>query len=540
LWSTGPGELALDHCEFTNSHSFLVFEGTGYVRNSIFRNLGEEWGFGSVALGLGDVEVTDCWFYDNAGFGLWLYDYSGSISGSNFVANSWGGICGESSLTNAIVTCSEFAYNGGDSTAEITVNGSTLNLGDNAGCIFADRGGTLLSGTEMSNFELAGGGNGFFLYDSTGTYVETGDQTDTLDISGNYWYPFSPDTSAFWDRLSPDTSRFWTVDSIAEAVAACGEYGAAGMHDGLPRTVRAGLGDGTIAGMRSGSGTGVVSLSKAKLVHSSQDAAADESIGLAKLAQRNRDYAAAAVHYRRFIAEHPDDERMTAALSGYFQSARKSNQVAGLARFYADIEQRVTDPSSRQTAHELSLKALALEGQPQAALNGFEQLMESATNRRDSVRAAIASMDLQFHYGHQEPLLSAHPENHVTTFKEFARRAMALSAMLVRDQRKSVDSRAAEVPIPREYKLYQNFPNPFNPNTEIRFDLPEAVNVQLRVYNILGQEVTTLLDAVKPAGAYHLTWDSKNAAGSVVASGVYVYQLKAGKFVDAKKMVLIR
>ncbi|MBI5060554.1 T9SS type A sorting domain-containing protein [candidate division KSB1 bacterium] len=94
--------------------------------------------------------------------------------------------------------------------------------------------------------------------------------------------------------------------------------------------------------------------------------------------------------------------------------------------------------------------------------------------------------------------------------------------------------------LPTEYWLYQNFPNPFNPNTEIRFDLPEAAQVQLRVFNILGQEVATLVDAMRPAGAYNILWDSKNMGGSTVASGVYVYQLKAGKFTDQKKMVLIR
>jgi hypothetical protein len=95
-------------------------------------------------------------------------------------------------------------------------------------------------------------------------------------------------------------------------------------------------------------------------------------------------------------------------------------------------------------------------------------------------------------------------------------------------------------PIPKSYKLYQNYPNPFNPNTEIRFDLPEAVKVQLKIFNILGQEVTTLMDEVRPAGAHRVIWDSKSASGVQVASGVYIYQIKASSFVDSKKMVLIR
>jgi hypothetical protein len=94
--------------------------------------------------------------------------------------------------------------------------------------------------------------------------------------------------------------------------------------------------------------------------------------------------------------------------------------------------------------------------------------------------------------------------------------------------------------IPSSYRLYQNYPNPFNPNTEIKFDLPENTRVKLRIFNTLGQHVTTLVDEVRAAGAYRLFWDSKGSHGMTVASGVYIYQLNAGNFSDAKKMVLIR
>jgi|GEM_PF-3628332 len=94
--------------------------------------------------------------------------------------------------------------------------------------------------------------------------------------------------------------------------------------------------------------------------------------------------------------------------------------------------------------------------------------------------------------------------------------------------------------VPKTYKLYQNYPNPFNPNTEIRFDLPEMVKVQIKIFNTLGQEVITLIDDIRLAGAYRIMWDSKSASGIQVASGVYIYQIKAGNFVDSRKMMLIR
>ena len=89
--------------------------------------------------------------------------------------------------------------------------------------------------------------------------------------------------------------------------------------------------------------------------------------------------------------------------------------------------------------------------------------------------------------------------------------------------------------IPSLYELYQNYPNPFNPQTRIKFQIPTSNFITLKVYDVLGREVATLVNEVKHPGSYEVTWDA-----SGLASGVYFYQLKAGDFVDAKKLVLMR
>lgn len=88
---------------------------------------------------------------------------------------------------------------------------------------------------------------------------------------------------------------------------------------------------------------------------------------------------------------------------------------------------------------------------------------------------------------------------------------------------------------PDGYALYQNYPNPFNPATSIAFDLPTAVQVSLRVYDITGREVATPADDVYPAGHHELAFD-----GGSLPSGVYFYRLQAGSFTECRKMVLLK
>ncbi len=89
--------------------------------------------------------------------------------------------------------------------------------------------------------------------------------------------------------------------------------------------------------------------------------------------------------------------------------------------------------------------------------------------------------------------------------------------------------------VPTTFELCQNYPNPFNAVTEIRFDLPETVNVELTIFNTLGQKVATLVNESRAAGAYRVEWN-----GSNVASGVYLYQLKAGNFNQTRKLMLLK
>jgi glycosidase len=90
-----------------------------------------------------------------------------------------------------------------------------------------------------------------------------------------------------------------------------------------------------------------------------------------------------------------------------------------------------------------------------------------------------------------------------------------------------------------DFSLMQNYPNPFNPSTNIRFNVAEAGIVSLKVYDLLGEEIVTLIDEYKPSGQYEVTFNGRNN-GSNISSGVYFYQLKVNSFVETRKMVLIQ
>jgi hypothetical protein len=91
-----------------------------------------------------------------------------------------------------------------------------------------------------------------------------------------------------------------------------------------------------------------------------------------------------------------------------------------------------------------------------------------------------------------------------------------------------------------KFELYENHPNPFNPETEISYDLPKDSWVKLSIYNIGGQKVKMLVDGFESAGHKTVIWDGRNEQGELTASGVYFYRLEAGEFTATKKMVILR
>ena len=116
-----------------------------------------------------------------------------------------------------------------------------------------------------------------------------------------------------------------------------------------------------------------------------------------------------------------------------------------------------------------------------------------------------------------------------------ARPALLWMAQYVKDHPVGVNESEAAGKLPAKFALEQNFPNPFNPSTNIRYDIPKTAKVTLKIYDILGREVQTLVNTVQAPGQYTLKF---NAQG--LASGIYFYQLKAGDYTAIKKLMLLK
>ncbi|MDX1702605.1 MAG: T9SS type A sorting domain-containing protein, partial [Melioribacteraceae bacterium] len=96
-----------------------------------------------------------------------------------------------------------------------------------------------------------------------------------------------------------------------------------------------------------------------------------------------------------------------------------------------------------------------------------------------------------------------------------------------------------ETQTPNNFELSQNYPNPFNPSTSIKYSIPRPSNITLKIFDVLGSEVTTLIDKKQPRGNYEVEFDP-SADGVELTSGIYFYRLQAGDYVETNKMILLK
>ena len=108
------------------------------------------------------------------------------------------------------------------------------------------------------------------------------------------------------------------------------------------------------------------------------------------------------------------------------------------------------------------------------------------------------------------------------------------------DIEKLILRKSQSTTIPQKFVLHSAYPNPFNPITTLRYDLPEQSHVTIVIYDMLGRQVRTLINQTQDAGYKSVQWDATDSFGKSVSAGVYLYQIQAGEFVQTRKMVLLK
>jgi hypothetical protein len=166
-----------------------------------------------------------------------------------------------------------------------------------------------------------------------------------------------------------------------------------------------------------------------------------------------------------------------------------------------------------------------------AAANANADLYWAAVGGQ--LRVLVISKDRKGIMANGDPLLTVRHSGDADLSIDEAQFADTHGAMLG-----TILGKSAE--LPTSFDLGQNFPNPFNPTTTISFSLPEAGDVLLKIYNIRGQLVRTLIDKRTPAGYHEVTWDGRNQSDRAAASGVYFYRLETQDFSKTRKMMLIK
>ena len=555
LWVWGVDSSShIRNCTFTNVGADSDYTGTGFDAGV------------SVVEGSG-FQIEDCEFENNEDMGIFAY-FCGDLQVRNSVIRNngeygalvWDG--GEVSFE-----CSDFNSNG-DTLAELWIENGAVDLigGRNQ---FADSSGTLIYTAKPSYIDIADGENQLQLWNEDGYYLEVADTTTSSDITWNNWLPINPADSNFFDFLYPHNPAKWTVDSSLAEFIACGVAGGQSIGGGGNLIVLPSDGDGEAystpgspdeAAMISFAGAATekngsdhskatkgltkspstiaksaipVNRLQKVVLHHQELASWREFKNLVKFATKQEGFEAG----RSFVDAYPSSSLIPAALTRLSNLAKGDGSDLGISVYLESKSSTLPFESDRVVARRLACLAKAYEGKAAEGLAGLEALMESATSPQDSIRALVDAMGVFYFYNPSGKLQPRHPQVRNESLQSLGKRVRDLAKILENPSLAANDRTSL---IPTEYHLYQNYPNPFNPVTEIAFDLPAAVWVELKVFNILGQEVATLMDAVRPAGVYRVLWDSKNTSGMTVASGVYVYQIQAGKFIDAKKMVLIR
>ncbi|HSW55544.1 MAG TPA: T9SS type A sorting domain-containing protein [Ignavibacteriaceae bacterium] len=262
----------------------------------------------------------------------------------------------------------------------------------------------------------------------------------------------------------------------------------------------------------------------------------DEEFALADKYYLEGDFSNASIAYKNIIEDYPDSIQTSVAGSQLLnilsiQNADYNN-YSELQTFYNSYVSNVSDSLLLKIIENLNTLCYIGKEEFETAIGRFEDIIIQNPGEEEAIYAEIDAITAAMLANGGGGNLGKYSGKYVSTsLDEYGNKIGDLIAKLG----SSGSQENNETIIPAEYKLYQNYPNPFNPVTTIKYDIVKAQDVKLAVYDILGREVVSLVNAQQQPGSYEVNWDA-----SGFASGIYFYTLTSGDFISTKKLILLK
>jgi parallel beta-helix repeat protein len=241
--------------------------------------------------------------------------------------------------------------------------------------------------------------------------------------------------------------------------------------------------------------------------------------------------------YESIIASSATDEEKHFAYERKYTIGRLQNKSPeyfnNLSSVFSNLASNTEDTLAMKRLTQLSTLSKVGEQEYETAIDEFDGIIQQNPNTEEAVYAEIDALTTALLIEENDSTLQKGRLGKylVKSSSDYHRK---VDEILRKNFGSSTKENAKEL-LPTEYTLYQNYPNPFNPTTTIKYDLPDASDVSLIIYDILGRKVKELLSTKQPAGKYEVQFDASN-----LASGIYIYQLIAEKFISSKKMILLK
>jgi len=217
--------------------------------------------------------------------------------------------------------------------------------------------------------------------------------------------------------------------------------------------------------------------------------------------------------------------------------------------YFLALADTTSDKELELTARNAAAWCLVEMGEYEVAQDEFVALLDTTLSTSDSIKVAIDMLMGMLEADELDTILAVPIPGFgrsLSTPSALAASDMGFRTIMLADEvlksfdLVSITSSAKSTLTPADFSVDQNYPNPFNSSTTIRYTIPEANEVRIQVYDVLGRRVVALVNESQTAGWHQVSWDSKSARGIDVSSGIYFYRIEAGRHLQTKKMLLLR